>query len=271
MTGDYWDGLHRTRPGLVDLTVPSAARVAEFLHGGESHFAADRAVVRALTAHFPGLDRIQAEARAFARRAVSYLAAEAGVRQFLDVGAGLVPFGTTQEVAQAIDPGCRIVYTDSDPNVLSTARAVDRPAPDAPVSCVSGGIADVDAALAGAAPALDLGRPVGILLLSTLARVPTMTAASRAVSSLLAAVPGGSYAVVYHLASDLDPAMGAAARYWNKTAATPVTLRSRTDVLTLMTGLELLPPGAVPVTEWRPDQAVPARPVPVHGLVARKP
>ena len=182
MTGDDWDGPHRAKPGLIDLTVPNAARVAEFLRGGRTHFAADRAAAGALTARFPAIGRVPAQARAFAARAVRYLVAEAGITQFLDVGAGLVSFGGTHQAAQAVDPGCRIVYTDSDPMVLASARALLRTAPPAPVSCVSGGIADVDAVLAQAASALDLNRPVGVLLLSTLARVPSLIAASRIVS-----------------------------------------------------------------------------------------
>ena len=109
--------------------------------------------------------------------------------------------------------------------------------------------------MASALPTLDLTRPVAVLLLSTLAHVPTTIAAARAVSALMAAVPSGSHAVIYHLANDLDPAMPAAARHWNKTTPKPITLRSRTDVLSLVSGLELVPPGVVPVTEWRPDLA----------------
>jgi hypothetical protein len=169
--------------------------------------------------------------------------------------------------------------------VRSHARALIGSARSGSVSCVDGDIADADAIVAGALPTLDLTRPVAVLLLSTLAHVPTTIAAARAVSALMAAVPSGSYAVIYHLANDLDPAMPAAARHWNKTTPRPITLRSRSDVLSLVSGLELVPPGVVPVSEWRPDleaaagtgpvrevpvQPVPAQPVPVHGVVARK-
>ena len=116
---------------------------------------------------------------------------------------------------------------------------------------------------------LDLNQPVAVLLLSALAHVPTTIAAARAVSSLMAAMPSGSYAAIYHLANDLDPAMPAAARHWNRSTPKPITLRSRADVRSLVSGLELIPPGVVPVSEWHPGD-VAAQPVPIHGVVARK-
>jgi hypothetical protein len=250
---DDRDARRRVKPSLIDVTVPNAARVADFLHGGRDNFAADRKAIRAVAASAPAIERIPAEARAFRLRVIRYLVTEAGIRQFLDIGTGLVPPGVTHEVAQGIDPECRIVYTDSDLMVLSHAQALIRSVKNGTVSCVAGDIADVDAIVASALPTLDLSEPVAVLLLSTLAHVPTTIAAARAVSSLMAAVPSGSYVAIYHLANDLDLAMPAAARHWNKTAPKPLTLRSREDVLSLVSGLELIPPGVVPVSDWRPD------------------
>jgi hypothetical protein len=282
----------RVKPSLIDVTVPNAARAADYLYGGRDNFAADRKAVSAVAASVPAVERIPAEARAFRHRVLRYLVAEAGVTQFLDIGTGLVPPGATHEFAQSMDPASLIVYTESDPMVRSHAQALISSAKSGSVSCVDGDIADADAIVASALPTLDLTRPVAVLLLSTLAHVPTTIAAARAVSALMAGVPSGSYAVIYHLANDLDPAMPAAARHWNKTTPKPITLRSRSDVLILVSGLELIPPGVVPVTEWRPDLAgangqglsgtqadagTPAAggasavpPVPVHGVVARK-
>ena len=280
------DAPRRVKAGLIDVTVPNAARAADFLRGGRDNFAADRKAIKAVAASAPAVERIPAEARAFRHRVIRYLVTEAGIRQFLDIGAGLVPPGATHEVAQSIDPECRIVYTESDPMVLSHARALIRAAPGEAVSCVDGDIADVDAIVASALATLDLNQPVAVLLLSALAHVPTTIAAARAVSSLMAAMPSGSYAAIYHLANDLDPAMPAAARQWNRTTPKPITLRSRADVLSLVAGLELIPPGVVPVSEWRPglgapaDPGVPAasgagpgsvHPVPIHSVLARKP
>jgi hypothetical protein len=260
------------RPGLIDATVPNPARTADYMHGGQAHFAADRAVVRAVTAAVPAVARIPAETLAFRRRVVGYLAAEAGLRQFLDIGAGLIPPGTTHETAQAVDPSCHILYIDSDPAVLDQARARITSASPGAVYCNLGDIADVDAILAEAKADLDLSQPTAVLLLPSLVRVPTLVAAARAVSSLLAAVPAGSHIAISHLASDLHPAMATATRTWNKSVAAPLTPRSRADVLSLVAGLEIVPPGVVPVTEWRPDaDADPGPLVPLYGVVARKP
>jgi len=259
----------RDKEYLIDVTVPNAIRAADFLDGGKDNFVVDREAVRAITASAPVIERIPAEARAFRRRTIMYLVTETGVRQFLVIGTGIVPPGTTHEVAQVIDPECRVVYTNSDPMVLSRAQAVISSARPGTVSCVGGDIAEVDALVASALPVLNVSEPVAILV-SALAHIPTVAAAAQAVSSLMAAVPSGSYVVLHHMANDLDPAMPAALRHWNKTAPRPIALRSRADVLSLVSGLDLVPPGVVPVTEWRPDGA-PAVPVPVHGVVARKP
>jgi S-adenosyl methyltransferase len=265
----HWGKGRLDKASLIDVTVPNAIRAADFLHGGKDNFAADREAVRVITASAPVIERIPAEAHAFRDRAIRYLVAEAGVRQFLDIGTGLVSPGATHEMAQAIAPECRVVYTDSDLMVLSRAQTMISSARPGTVSCVGGGIADVDAIVATALPALNLSEPVAILV-SALAHVPTTIAAIRVVSTLMAAVPSGSYAVLHHMGNDLDPAMPAALRQWNKTAPAPITLRSRADILSLVSGLDLIPPGVVPVTEWRRDGA-PAAPVPVHGVVARKP
>jgi hypothetical protein len=277
---DGRDAPRRVKSSLIDVTVPNAARAADYLYGGKDNFAADRKAARAVTAAVPAVERIPAEARAFRHRVIRYLVAEAGITQFLDIGTGLVPPSATHEFAQSINPRSRIVYTESDPMAFSRALALTRSAGDGAVSCVDGDIADVDAIVASALPVLDLRQPVAVLLLSTLAHVPTTIAAARAVTSLMAAVPSGSHVVIYHLANDLDPSMPAAARHWNKTTPKPITLRSRADILSLVSGLELVSPGVVPVTAWRPGFGAPTAPepaaahatqsVPVHGVVARK-
>src|SRR6185437_10997099 len=236
--GDY-NGARRDKEHLIDVTVPNALRAADYLDGGKNNFAADREAVRAIMASAPAIERIPAEARAFRHRVIRYLVAEARVRQLLVIGTGIVPPGTTHEVAQAIDPECRVVYIDSDPMVLSRAQTVISAARPGTVGWVGGDIAKVDALVANALPVLDAREPVAILV-SALVNLPTAAAAAQAVSSLMAAVPSGSYAVLHHMANDLDPAMPAALRHWNKTASTPITLRSRADVLSLVSGLELI-------------------------------
>jgi hypothetical protein len=266
------DATRRAKAALIDTSVPSLARVGDYLYGGPNNFEADRRTARALVAAAPAVGAIAAAARAFRQRVVRYLAAEAGIRQFLDIGASLVVAGNTHEVAQSVAPECRIVYVDSDPMVLAHARALMKPAPGGAIDCVDADVRDPAAIVADARATLDFARPVAIMLLYTLARIEDTAAAAGVVSALTAAVPSGSHVAIYHVASDLDPAMPAAARQWNQLSGQPVTLRSRSEVASLVTGLDLVPPGLVPVTEWRPAPGDPhfEDVVPVHGVVARK-
>ena len=275
---DDWaeDATRRAKADLIDTTVPNAARVADYLYGGQNNFAADRKAAHALATAAPVIGAIAPAVRGFQQRVLRFLVAEAGIRQFLDIGTGLPLVGNTHEVAQALVPECRIAYVDNDPMVLSHARALMKSAPGGAVGYVDADVRDSGAIVAGARATLDFGQPVAILLLFTLAYVEDAAEAAAAVSSVTAAVPSGSYVAIYHLASDLDPALEEAARQWNKMMpAQPIALRSRPEVASLVAGLDPVPPGLVPVTEWRPAPA-PADPrldrtVPVHGVVARKP
>jgi hypothetical protein len=182
--------------------------------------------------------------------------------------------GNTHEVAQSLVPECRIVYVDNDPMVLSHARALMKSAVGGAVGYVDADVRDPAAIVAGASEVLDLTRPVAILLLFTLAYIEDTAEAAAVVSALMAAFPSGSYIAIYHLASDLDPEVEDAAGKWNKMMpAQPIALRSRSEIAALVAGLDLVPPGLVPVTEWRPDPGEPRFElgVPVHGIVARKP
>jgi hypothetical protein len=298
------DGGQRNGSGLIDVTVPNAARLSDFLQGGQANFAADRKVAAALVESAPSIAAIPASARAFRRRVVRYLAADAGIRQFLDVGDGLLPPGNTHEVAQAVDPASRIVYIEGDPMMFDRARATLTSAPGGRVAVVEGDVVDVNGivsavglseaglptadmsgATAGTAdPAgddrsgdsaiLDPGQPVAVLLLSTLAHVPSSAEAAKVVAALMDSAPSGSYLAMYHLASDLDPDLGGALKLWNAAATVPIVLRSSAEVGALVTGLDLVAPGMVPVNDWRPDACDPpvaSTQVPIHALVARKP
>jgi hypothetical protein len=187
---------------------------------------------------------------------------------------GLPLVGATHEVAQSIVPECRIVYVDNDPMVLSHARALLKSAPGGAVGYVDADVRDSAAIVAGARETLDLGQPTAVLLLFTLAYVQDAAEAAAVVSSLTATLPSGSYVAIYHLASDLDPALGEAAREWNKMMPEqPITPRSRAEVGALAAGLDPVPPGLVPITEWRPAPDDPRfdHVVPLHAVVARTP
>src|SRR5579863_9055648 len=273
---DDWgeDATRRAKAALITTTVPNAARVADYLYGGQSNFEADRKAARALAAMAPSITSIPPAALAFQQRALHFLVTEAGITQFIDIGTGLPLVGATHQVAQSLVPESRVVYVDNDPMVLSHARALLKSAPGGAVGYVDADVRDSDAIVAGARETLDLSRPTAVLLLFTLAYVPDPAEAAAVVSSLAAAMPPGSHVAIYHLASDLDPALKEASREWNKIMpAQPLTPRTRAEVAELAAGLEQVPPGLVPITEWRPAPGDPQfeHVVPLHAVVARKP
>jgi hypothetical protein len=273
---DSWaDPARRIRAELIDATVANPARAADYLDGGRDSFAADRKAARAMMAAAPVVRVMVPAARAFHRRVVRYLVAEVGIRQFLDVGAGLATSDRTHQVAQSIDPSCRVVYVDDDPMVLTHLRALANSAPEGAIGYVDAHIRNPGAIVAGAAATLDFGEPVAVMLLSTstLAFIADSTAAAAVVSALAAYVPSGSYVSLSHQASDLDPALHAGIQRWNQLSARPITLRSRAEVARLAAGLAPVPPGLVPVNEWRPEPDDPQydKAVPVYGVLARKP
>jgi len=272
---DIWlhDSTRLAKAALIDTTAPNSARVADYLAGGRDNFEADRMAVRSLVAASPVVRTVVPAMRAFHRRAVRYLVAEAGIRQFLDIGPSVAMTGDTHKVAQSLAPECRVVYADSDPMVLAHARALLTSAPGGAVAVVDAHVTDPPAMLPGAAETLDFGRPVAILLTATLGYVVRDAAAAGILLSLTGAVPAGSHVALCHQASDLDPAMAAAARRWNAMSPRQVTHRSRAQLTGLLGGLGLVPPGLVSVTDWRPAPDDPrfGRPVPVYGAVGRKP
>jgi hypothetical protein len=272
---DNWlhDAARRAKAARVDPTIPNPARVGDALSGGRNNFEADRRAARALLATSPVVSEAVSEMRAFHQRAVRYLVAEAGIRQFLDIGTRLTMSGNTHEIAQSLAPDCRIVYASSDPVVLSHARALA-------MSTTAGAVAVVDAdalypaaILAGAAETLDLDRPVAILLMGTLAFILDDALAAEIEASLVAALPVASYVALHHQASDMDPAAWLPIRRWNAISDRQMTLRSRGELAGLLAGLDLVPPGLVPITEWHPEAAdsVFEQTVPVYGAIARKP
>ncbi len=267
------DRSRRAKAALIDTMDPNPARVGNYLYGGRDNFEADRKAVRAMVAVAPIIATIAPATSAFHQRLVRYLAAEAGVRQFLDIGPAFATSGITHRVAQSVDPSCRIVYADSDQMVLSHGRALIKSAPGGVISYLDAEVNEPGQIVAGARATLDFARPVAVLLLSTLGFITDIAEAADVVRSLAGAVPHGSYVAMYHHASDLHPAMKEAALRWNRLSSAPVTLRSRTEVASLVAGLEQVPPGVVPICEWRPAPGDPRFDdvVPFYALVARKP
>jgi O-methyltransferase involved in polyketide biosynthesis len=241
-----------------DSGVPHSARVWNYWLGGKDNFAADREVGDQILALVPDLvDSARAD-RAFLGRAVRYLVNEAGIRQFLDIGTGLPTANNTHEVAQAAAPECRIVYVDNDPLVLVHARALLVSTPQGACYYVDADLHDPDAILQEAALTLDFSEPVAVMLLGSLNFVIDTEAAQAIVKRLLDAVPPGSYLVVAHPTAEVHgEAMIEAVRGWNEQGSAQMTLRSREELVHFFDGVELLEPGVVSCSRWRPDTTDP--------------
>ena len=242
----------------VDTTVAHQARIYDYWLGGKDNFAADReAADQAVAAYPPILRGVRAQ-RAFLARAVSYLAVEAGVRQFLDIGTGIPTANNTHEVAQAAAPGARVVYVDNDPMVLAHARALLTGVPQGSTAYLDADLREQGKILAGAAGLLDFAQPVAVLLIGILQLIPDADDPHTIVARLVEAVPPGSWLAVYHPASDIDQDQVAeAVRRVNARTAGTTTLRTHAEIIRFFDGLRLLEPGLVQVQRWRPGSAAP--------------
>jgi hypothetical protein len=254
--------------------VANQARIYDYWLGGKDNFAADREAAEQAVAAYPPILRAVRAQRAFLERAVWYLAEEAGVRQFLDIGTGLPTARNTHEVAQAAEGEARIVYVDNDPMVLSHARALLTSAPEGATAYLDADLRDPDRILAGAAELLDFSRPVAVLLIGILQLIPDSDDPHAIVARLTGAVPSGSWLAVYHPASDIDQdRVGEAVRRVNERSAGTTTLRGHAEVARFFDGLQLIEPGLVQVHRWQPGSAGPGDggPIAAYAGAARKP
>jgi hypothetical protein len=262
-------------PPPFDTTVPHSSRMYDYLLGGKDNFAADREAAEQLVAINPATRWAVRENRAFHGRAVRYLAGEAGIRQFLDIGTGIPAADNTHEVAQRVAADSRIVYVDNDPIVLAHARALLTSAHAGTVSYLDSDLRNPDTILEAARQRLDFGAPVAIMLVLILHLIPDSHDPWRIVDRLIDAVPPGSYLVISHPTSDMDAdtATAVAGHVNQRMPATPMTIRSHAEVSRFFDGLDLLPPGVVAQNRWRPDR--PAQDdepdVSCYGAVGRKP
>ncbi|GAA2476155.1 SAM-dependent methyltransferase [Winogradskya humida] len=259
----------------VDTSVPHPARRYNYWLGGKDHFPADRESGEEFARKFPGV-RIGARAnRAMLQRAVGFLAAECGVKQFLDVGTGLPTADNTHEVAQRIHPEARVVYVDNDPLVMTHARALLTSTPEGATAYLEADLRDPGKILSQAAELLDFSRPIALVVVAVLHFIPGEGAARPLVQELVDAVPRGSYLLVTHATMDFSPAEHRVAHERMRvTGRSDVWMRSRDEFATLLDGLEVVEPGIVAVSEWRPPAGEPLpdpKDVAIWGAVARKP
>ena len=234
-----------------DPGVPNPARMWNYWLGGKDNFAADRSAAERVLEVMPSMPLIARAARLFLIDAVHQLAAEHGVRQFLDVGTGLPTADNTHDVAQRAAPESKIVYVDYDPVVLTHAQALLTSSPGGETDYIQADLRDTDTILKGAARTLDLTRPVAILLIAVLHFIPDADDPYAVVARLMEAVPPGSYLVMAHAASDIAPeACAEMARRYNAMSSASITPRSRDQVAGFFDGLDLLPAGLVPISQW---------------------
>jgi hypothetical protein len=256
----------------IDTRVPHIARIYDFWLGGKDNFEVDREAGRRAAEANPALYEGVRGNRAFLARSVRYLAAEAGIRQFLDIGTGIPSANNTHEVAHAVAPGSRVVYVDNDPIVLAHARAL-LTGVDGETAYLDADIRDTSAVLDAAARTLDFSQPVGVMMIAVLHCITDEEDPWAIVGNVMATMPSGSYLALTHPGSDFHPeATGAMLATMNPMMRQKITFRTREQVLRFFDGLELVEPGLIRAPEWRPDSAEDAaNPAEMWSGVARKP
>jgi O-methyltransferase involved in polyketide biosynthesis len=260
------------RQQRIDTSVAHSARRYDYWLGGKENYAADRASGDQVAAAFPTIRTAVLENRGFLRRVVTFLAREAGIRQFLDLGTGLPTSPNVHEVAQGIDPACRVVYVDNDPIVLVHARALLTSSPEGATAYIDADLREPDTILAHP----DLTQPVGLLLISVLHFITDDDAAAAVVARLTQALAPGSYLALSATTRDfMPPGLLTDAEDVATQVTDPVVFRSAAQLTGLLGGLELVPPGLQPTAEWRADDEPQPRPNPadisMYAAVARIP
>ncbi len=242
------------RPADIDSTVPQSARVWNYWLGGKDNYMVDRQVGDQIRALNPHIVEIARAARQFLIRAVTYMARDAEIRQFLDIGTGLPTANNTHEVAQAVAPSSHIVYVDHDPLVLAHARALLVSDPRGATSYIDADLREPDKILDLAAGTLDFSRPVALMLMGVLGHITDDDEAYAIVRRLVDALPSGSHLVLYDDTNVIrGEAMDEMVRQWNESGQNPRVNRTPQKLERFFHGLHLLEPGVVSVTRWRPD------------------
>ena len=259
----------------IDTSVPHSARIWNYWLGGKDNYPVDRAAGDQYREVFPEIVDVARASRQFLTRAVSYLAGEAQIRQFLDIGTGLPTADNTHEVAQRVAPDARIVYVDNDPLVLTHARALLTSTPQGVTAYIDADLGDPDTILAAAAQTLDFTQPIALMLMGILGHVGDDNEARSIVKRLLDPLPSGSYLALNDGTNVISKAFVQAQQSYNESGALPYQLRSPEQIASFFDGLELVEPGLVSVPRWRPDPADAGGDLPTEvdafGGVGRKP
>ena len=245
----------KAKPPAFDTSVANQARIYDYLLGGKDNYAADREAVDAVIKIAPEMGFTARANRAFLGRAVRYLAAEAGIRQFLDIGTGIPTAGNTHHVAQAVAPESRVVYVDYDPIVLAHARALLNSSDAGATEYIDADLRDTDTILTRAGRLLDFTQPVAVTMLFILHAIPDEDDPHAIVATVLDALPPGSYLALSHLGSDIfdEEAQQGFQNIVGRMSQQQYTGRNREQMLRFFKGMELVEPGLVRIEEWRPD------------------
>ncbi|MEU0942304.1 SAM-dependent methyltransferase [Streptomyces canus] len=252
----------------IDNTVPNSARIWNYWMGGKDHYLVDQAAGDAYVDLAPQIKTMAWESREFLIRAVKHFA-ECGIRQFLDIGAGLPTHYNTHEVAQRIAPDCRIVYADNDPVVLMHARTLLHSTKAGVTAYINADLREPEKILSAAADVLDFDQPIALMLMGVLGHIEDYEETKAIVRHLQSSLPLGSYFAHYD-GVDTSADLQAAQRGYDATGAFPYVLRSPEQIATFYDGLTLLDPGVVSCPQWRPDLGAADEPTDIHGGIARK-
>ena len=242
----------RDIPLSIDVGTPNAARMYDYYLGGDNNFPADREAAEKVLRAAPWLRATALENRAFLARAVGYLAGEAGVGQFVDIGTGLPPRGNVHQVAQRAAPDARIAYVDNDPVVLGHSRALLARTPN--TATIRADLRDPDAIIShpSLTALIDWAQPVAVLLVAVLHFIPFADAPAGIVARFRAAMAPGSHIVITHLHHPAgDDSLRRVLSIYRQANA-PLLARTSEQIESLFTGFDLVEPGLVPLQQWRP-------------------
>ncbi|WP_049571130.1 SAM-dependent methyltransferase [Nonomuraea sp. SBT364] len=235
----------------INTEVPSPARIYDLWLGGKDNYEIDRIVSEQILQAVPELPVLARTNREFLGRAVRHMAGEAGIRQFLDIGTGIPTANNTHQVAQSVDPSCRVVYVDNDPVVLVHARALLQGESEGDTSFIDADLREPEKIVEAARELLDFDQPIGLMLLGVVDFLPDTGEARSIIRRLLEPMAPGSHLAISHglVGRQLEEGV----RHWNESGGATMTLRTLEEATSFFDGLELLEPGVVALPRWRPD------------------
>ena len=270
------NSIESDEPPAIDTSVAHSARIYDYILGGKDNFEADRRAAEAAIARNPTMAVGMRANRAVMRRMTAYLAGEAGIRQFLDIGTGLPTSPNMHEIGQRIAPESRVVYVDNDPIVLAHARALLISTAVGACTYIDADARDPEAILADPklSGTIDLSRPVALMLFGIMHFLPDSDNPQAIVARFLEALPAGSYLAIQHPTADFyPPGVGSQTAY--RGAGIPFQYRSKDEFARFLDGLDLVDPGITPMSEWRPELEPGPQPSPseagAYAALARKP